>query len=95
MQSDECKCTEIPAKGTAFVTDMLQEPTVQNVTLYGTESFASGIPLFALERDQPTFHAICITKSTVLQYVSLALATCRTLGYDALQRYDTHSGTII
>jgi hypothetical protein len=95
MQSDKYKYTQIPMKGTTFIIDMLQESVLRNVTLYGTDSFASGIPLFMLETDKPTFQAICVTKSTVLQFVSLSLATCRALGYDALQRYDTCSSVVL
>ncbi|XP_021942115.1 uncharacterized protein LOC110841103 isoform X2 [Zootermopsis nevadensis] len=62
------------------------ESALQNVTLYGTKGSTSGIPLFMLEMDKPTFQAICVMESTVLQFVSLSLATCRALGYDALQR---------
>jgi len=42
-----------------------------------------------LKADSATFQAICFRNSTAQQLISFSLAICRTLGYDALQRYDT------
>lgn len=88
IKSDKYICT-------TSTTGMLQESALQNVTLYGTKGSTSGIPLFMLEMDKPTFQAICVMESTVLQFVSLSLATCRALGYDALQRYGTCSSVVL
>jgi hypothetical protein len=59
------------------------------VTLYSIDKSASAVPLFMLKADSPTFHAICFRKSPAQQLMSFSLAICRTLGYDALQRYGT------
>lgn len=68
-----------------------QEPILQNVTLYRIDNSASEVPLFMLKADSVTFQAICYRNSTAQQLMSFSLAICRTIGYDALQRYDTFS----
>lgn len=61
------------------------------MTLYSIDNSASEVPLFMLKADSVTFQAICYRNSTAQQLMSFSLAICRTLGYDALQRYDTFS----
>jgi len=58
------------------------------VTIYSIDNTTYEVPLFMLKADSATFQAICFRNSTVQQLMSFSLAICRTLGYDALQRYD-------
>jgi hypothetical protein len=73
---------------------MTQEPILQNVTIYSIDNSAFEVPLLMVKADPPTFQAICFRKSTTQQLMSFSLAICRTLGYDALQRYGTFSNAI-
>jgi len=64
------------------------------VTINSIDNFAYEVPLFMLKADSATFQAICFRNSTAQQLMSFSLAICRTLGYDALQRYDTFSNAM-
>lgn len=64
------------------------------MTLYSIDNSAYEVPLFMLKADSATFQAICFRNLKAQQLMSFSLAICRTLGYDALQRYDTFSNVV-